>query len=75
MVRTTETELTVAGPRDERNVYEFEHERELLSFHAEYEQRLTRGGFTLRAAGSDRRSGRDRRQLMRPGAAERRRVQ
>jgi len=75
IVRTTETELTVAGPHDERNVYSFDHERELLSFHADYEQRLMRGGFVLNAAGDDRRSGRDRRQATRPSAAERRRVQ
>lgn len=75
IVRTTETELAVAGPRDERYVYEFEQERDLLAFHADYEQRLTLGGFTLSAAGDDRRSGRDRRQLTRAGAPERRLVQ
>jgi DNA-binding response OmpR family regulator len=72
MVRTTTTELAVAGPNRERSVYTFEHERELLSFQAEYQQRLTLGGFTLQAAGSDRRSGRDRRESARAGSVERR---
>jgi CheY-like chemotaxis protein len=75
IVRTSATELAVAGPNRERSVYAFERERELRSFQAEYEQRLTLGGFTLQAAGDDRRSGRDRRQVPRAGGPERRGVE
>jgi CheY-like chemotaxis protein len=75
IVRTTGMELCVAGPDRERNVFTFETERELQSFQAEYEQRLTLGGYALTEAGGDRRSGRDRRQLPRPDVPERRSVQ
>jgi CheY-like chemotaxis protein len=75
IVRTTAMELCIAGPNNERDVFTFESERELQSFQAEYEQRLTLGGYTLTEAGSDRRSGRDRRQLPRPDVPERRSIQ
>ncbi len=75
IVRTTVVELCVAGPNTERSVYSFEHEHELQSFQADYEQRLTRSGYTLEAAGDDRRSGRDRRQLPRLEMPERRSIQ
>lgn len=75
IVRTTTTELALAGPHRARSVYEFAEERELLSFQAEYEQRLMLGGFTRQPAGHDRRAGRDRRQLARAESAERRRIE
>ncbi len=75
LVRTTELELSVAGPRRERGVYAFDAVRDLLAFQAEYEQRLLLGGFTLAATGDDRRSGRDRRRTNRPSVADRRGVE
>jgi CheY-like chemotaxis protein len=74
IVKTTEVDLAVTGPKAERTVFTFRDARELQSFQAEYERRLTLDGYTLQAAGSDRRSGRDRRQLPRPHIAERRTV-
>jgi CheY-like chemotaxis protein len=75
MVRTTELELSVAGPGRQRDVFDFENERDLVAFQAEYAQRLTLGGFRLVTAGEDRRSGRERRTVPRPGVADRRAVQ
>jgi hypothetical protein len=75
IVRTTELELTVAGPGREREVYSFEAVRDLLSFQTEYEQRLLLGGFTLTVSSDDRRSGRDRRRTFRPAVNDRRGVQ
>ena len=75
MVRTAKTELAVAGPAGARSVYAFDEERELEAFQAEFELRMTLDGYTLEAAGEDRRSGRDRRQLPRPSVPERRGVQ
>jgi CheY-like chemotaxis protein len=73
IVRTTELELSVAGPGAERAVFTFSSSPDLLSFQAEYEQRLTLGGFTLQTAGDDRRTGQDRRQA--PRVSDRRSVQ
>jgi CheY-like chemotaxis protein len=75
LVRTAGVQLCVAGPDRERNVYTFDDEQELQAFQAEYEQRLTRAGYTPYIAGNDRRNGRDRRQLPRPDLPERRSVQ
>jgi CheY-like chemotaxis protein len=74
IVRTTELELSVAGPGRGRNVFAFVKERDLLSFQAEYERRLMLDRFTARAEGEDRRTGRDRRERSRPGAHDRRAV-
>jgi CheY-like chemotaxis protein len=75
IVRTTGVELAVAGPNAERSVYSFESEHELVAFQADYEQRLTRGGYTLKADADDRRSGGDRRRAPRSGVPDRRGVQ
>lgn len=75
MVRTAGQELAVAGPGRERGVFAFERERDLLSFQAEYEQRLARTGFMLQATGDDRRNGRERRQGQRAGLTDRRSAQ
>lgn len=74
IVRTAPLELTIAGPRDRRAAFHFDQERELHGFQAHYQDRLLKAGFVLEAAGSDRRSGRERRSAPRD-TADRRAIQ
>ena len=75
IVRTSDFEISVAGPGRGRGVYVFSDEQELLAFQTEYERRLRRTGFALETAGRDRRSGRDRRRVPRFGVVDRRAIQ
>lgn len=55
IVRRSNLELSVCGPRWKRSVHRFRSELELSSFQASYEQRLLNDGFTFEGFRKDRR--------------------
>ena len=58
IVRRSDCELSVSGPKWRRAVFSFRSELELSTFQAGYEQRLVNEGFAFEAFRKDRRRGR-----------------
>jgi CheY-like chemotaxis protein len=55
IVRRSDFELSVSGPKCKRSVHRFRTELELSSYQADYEQRLVNEGFTFEGFRRDRR--------------------
>jgi hypothetical protein len=67
-------EMMVCGPGKSGTVHEFRDEKELQDFQMHLAEELSGQGWLLWAFDRDRRSGRERRNTLRPGAAERRTI-